>query len=97
MATWGKLTIPMHNYYQPPTLYYDYNTTSDMYVFIEKGIDEYTGAEYTSQDYFGNCKGEAMMEAFIHHIMCFDSYNEERFVERFIRNNRFKKEDLKDE
>ncbi len=90
MSTWGKKEIKVDKYVDSPTLYYDYNTTSDSYRFIQRGTDEYTGLPYEASDFFGQDIGRAMMEAFIAHTLSFEGYCEEGFIERYVKNNRFR-------
>ena len=55
MATWGQKTIklPFHG-----SLYYQYNTTSDMYTFVYKFRDEWSGDDAESTSRFGPEEGE---------------------------------------
>jgi len=93
MATWGKKEIKVHRFEPPTTLYYEYNTTVDAYYFRYKGQEDY-GLGYESFDIetrMSNTQGEAMMEALINHILNFEcSGDEEKFMEEYVKNNRFR-------
>jgi hypothetical protein len=93
MATWGKITIRPNPYDERETLYYSYSTTVDSYYICHAGYEDLgMSEEYFKREYrFGKEAGEAMMEALINHTMAFEGLTEEQFVERYIRNNRFKK------
>ena len=95
MATWGQKKVHYDKYSAESSLYYEYNTTSDLYRLNLKTERDYgLGIEKYENSYiFGPDEGEIIMEAFINHILAFDfSGNEEAFVKRFIKNNRFKGE-----
>jgi hypothetical protein len=93
MATWGKKTIKVNKYEPETTLYYDYNTTVDAYYFRYKGQEDY-GLGYEQFDVetrMSQEQGEAMMEALINHILYFEcSGDEEKFMEEYVKNNRFR-------
>ena len=94
MATWGKREIRINKYDPPSTMYYHYNTTVDAYYFkIIWNEDFGLGNErFETEDRMGLEVGEAMMEAFINHILAFEcSGDVEQFVERYVKNNRFAK------
>ena len=89
----GQKTIKVDNYTPETTLYYDYNTTVDAYHFRYKGSEDYGlgQEEFDVDTRMSDTEGEAMMEALIDHILAFKCSNEEeRFIERYIKNNRFR-------
>jgi hypothetical protein len=90
MATWGKLKI---EYEKDCTLYYSYSTTVDGYYLLDESKRDYgMGEEQHAAEYrFDREAGEAIMEALVNHTMAYEGLTEEQFVERYIRNNRFKK------
>jgi len=94
MATWGKRKIKINSHLPESTMYYEYNTTSDQY-YINSIINEDFGLGiecYESEFRCGPEAGEAMMEAFINHVLAYQcSGDVEQFVERYITNNRFSK------
>lgn len=95
MATWGQKKVHYNKYSPESSLYYEYNTSSDQYKLrLKTEMDYGMGIEKYENDYhFGPDEGEVIMEAFINHILAFDySGNEEAFIERFIKKNRFKGE-----
>lgn len=93
MATWGKLKINTNKYETDSTLYYDYSTTSDIFFFKGTWVDNESygdGKIHEWKEYLSDEQGEAMMEAFINHYMAMNcSGDVERFVDRYIKNNRF--------
>ncbi len=93
MATWGKKQIRINRYEPESTMYYEYNTTTDAY-YIKTIWNEDFGLgneRFESEDRMGQEVGEAMMEAFINHILAFScSGDTDRFIERYIKNNRFR-------
>lgn len=94
MATWGKKEIQICPY-RPETnkLYYDYNTTCDLYyIKINRDEDYGLGYEQSESEYrFNPAEGQGLMEALINHILAFNYSGDERlFIERFITNNKFK-------
>lgn len=95
MATWGQKTVHYDKYCPYSSLYCTYSTSSDIYYLNLKTEKDYgIGNEKFENEYcFGLNEGEVMMEAFINHILNFEySGNEEAFIERFIKKNRFKEE-----
>lgn len=93
MATWGKKEIRINKYEPKSTMYYEYNTTVDAYYFKTIWNEDFgLGNErFETEEHMGNQMGEAKMEALINHILAFEcSGDVERFVDRYIRNNRFK-------
>ena len=94
MATWGKREIKINDHKPESTMYYEYNTTVDSYYFKTIWNEDFgLGNErFESEDRFGQDVGEAKMEALINHVLAFEcSGDVERFVERYIKNNRFSK------
>lgn len=94
MATWGQKTILIDKYKPEKSLYYDYNTTVDAYHLKYKGEEDFgIGYEKFDIDYrFDQSLGEAIMEALINHVLHFEcSGDEEEFIDRYIKGNRFKK------
>jgi hypothetical protein len=95
MATWGKLKISIEDFDpENNTVYYEYNTTSDQYYFeVNTKLDYGLGYEdYKSEYRFSPEIGEGLMEAFINHLLNFEcSGDEDLFIERYIKNNKFKK------
>jgi len=99
MATWGKKTVIVGEYEPKSTFYYDYNTTVDAYYFRYTGQEDHgLGYEpFDIQTRMGQEQGEVMLEALVNHILAFDySGDESAFIERFIKNNRFKKAQIKE-
>lgn len=92
MATWGKKSIELHSYYPPETLYYEYSTVTDTFYFRWDGTDDYSGKPAFNEYLINDDLGRAMMEAFIHHVKAMDGLTEEAFMERYIKNNRYAKE-----
>lgn len=94
MATWGKKQIKINAYEPESTMYYEYGTVCDSYYFktiwnedFGMGNERFETEERMSQEV-----GEAMMEAFINHILAFNCGGDiDRFIERYIANNRFRK------
>ncbi len=98
MATWGQKTILIDKYKPERSLYYDYNTTVDSYYLNYMGSEDHgMGYENFDIEYrFGNQEGEAIMEALINHILAFEcSGDEQQFIDRYIKNNRFITEPVK--
>lgn len=97
MATWGKTEINIDKYNPDSTMYYEYNTTSDQY-YIKTVWNEDFGLgneRFESENRLGPEIGEAMMEAFIAHLLYFlYSGDTNKFIERYIHNNRFIKKKL---
>lgn len=94
MSTWGKKQIKINEYEPESTMYYDYSTVVDSYYFKTVWNEDFgLGNErFESEDRMGQEVGEAMMEAFISHILAFKySGDVNGFVERYITNNRFTK------
>ena len=93
MATWGKKTVHYDKYYPNSSLYYQYSTTSDQYrLNLETEKDYGMGPERYEDSYtFGPEEGEVIMEALINHILAFDfSGDEVAFMNRYLKNNRFR-------
>ncbi len=94
MATWGKRKVKINNHSPESTMYYEYSATSDQY-YIEIIINEDFGLgneRFESEFRCGPDVGEAMMEAFINHVLAYQcSGDVDRFVERYITSNRFSK------
>lgn len=93
MAIWGKKHIKLSKYLNSPILYYEYNTVSDTFLFIQKGIDDYTGDSYETKHFLSDETGRGMMEAFISHIIAMDGIDEKQFMEKYVKNNRFTRKD----
>lgn len=89
MATWGKVTVKTNKYQDSPTLYYEYSTTLDAFVFVEKGTDDYLGTPYETTIRVSDDVGRTMMEAYICHIIAMDGLDTSSFVDRYINNNRY--------
>ena len=92
MATWGMREIKINKFTPESTLYYSYSTTADVFFFetVENEDHGLGNERYVNQYRFGLDTVEAIMEAFIFHLLAFKcSGNVEKFVERYIKNNRF--------
>ena len=93
MSTWGKLKIRTSKYAKDSTLYYDYLTSVDSFHFIYEWLDDDwggTGKVEKRDEYQSMNDGIAQMEAYIHHFLAFNCSGDiDRFVERYIKNNRF--------
>lgn len=86
MATWGKKTIRLGF---EDSLYYDYSTVSDSFCFKYIYRDEYDNLMIEQTAYIGDSQGRAMMEAMINHYIAYED-GEESFIERYVKNNRFR-------
>lgn len=93
MATWGKLKIKYNKHRPDDTLYYEYSTTCDQYLFrwTWKDDDWYGDHKiHTLERCEGPDSGEVQMEAYINHILAYNYNGDiEAFIERYIKNNRF--------
>lgn len=94
MATWGKLTATINKYEPASTMYYEYNTTSDIF-YIKSIVNEDFGLGnecFENESRFSPDYAKCLMEALINHFLAFEySGDIEEFMNERIINNRFKK------
>lgn len=97
MATWGKKERKINRFDPPSTMYYEYSTTVDAYYFKTVYNDDFgLGNEtFKNELRFGQDYGRCLMEALICHIKAFESLDDEEFLEKYIKNNRFLNDDEK--